>query len=235
MSKILKSLFIIVIINCLLSCKSSTDINDNKNPELKEENNELDYELENINDKQKEEKIQIEFIIDNESYIVKIDKGNRINIDLIPFIYENDEFELYYDDKFLKMYDNNVIYENTKLFVKRYNFTTVNFDVEFIRYINTSVKPYSSFLGIYYDKEEIEEIIYRFNNIKCKKIHMEKEEFENLCRDDNRYIVNIIYYEENREKIVINPDGSFYYFNGEYYISKIDLIDVDYFEMLSRK
>lgn len=70
------------------------------------------------NESEKEEKVNINFIIDGESHIVEIDKGISIRKDIIPLNNKEDVVEVYYDEDMEKEYDGNVLNEDTKMYVK---------------------------------------------------------------------------------------------------------------------
>ena len=68
---------------------------------------------------EEKEKINIDFIIDGKSHLVEIDKGTSISKDIIPL--SNDEevvVELYYDENMENEYDNKVLNEDSKMYVK---------------------------------------------------------------------------------------------------------------------
>lgn len=104
----------------------------------------------------------------------------------------------------------------------------VFFDVNAIRFINVTVNPESSWLGIISDKETIEEIALQFNGIRCRKINITN--FEILEEEANAYVINIFDYNGNNEKIIINADGSFYYYNGSLYLSNVSGIEFNKFK-----
>ena len=67
---------------------------------------------------EKEEKINIDFIINGKSYLVEIDKGTLISKDIIPLSNEEEVVELYYDENMENEYDSKVLNEDSKMYVK---------------------------------------------------------------------------------------------------------------------
>lgn len=55
---------------------------------------------------EKEEKINIDFIIDGKSHLVEIDKGTSISNDMIPLSNEEEVIGLYYDENMMNKYVN---------------------------------------------------------------------------------------------------------------------------------
>ena len=67
---------------------------------------------------EKEEKINIDFIIDGKSHLVEIDKGTSISNDMIPLSNEEEVIGLYYDENMMNKYVNELVEQNIKLYVK---------------------------------------------------------------------------------------------------------------------
>ena len=63
-------------------------------------------------------KVIVEFIIDDVSYNVEIDKGSKLVKDMVPITVNNENIELYYDDNFTNNYGNEQIESNIKIYVK---------------------------------------------------------------------------------------------------------------------
>lgn len=67
---------------------------------------------------EKEEKINIDFIIDGKSYLVEIDKGTSISKDIIPLSDEEEVIKLFYDENMENEYDGKALNEDSKMYVK---------------------------------------------------------------------------------------------------------------------
>ncbi|MBQ4570313.1 MAG: hypothetical protein IJB21_01300 [Bacilli bacterium] len=65
-----------------------------------------------------QDKIKVKFIFEDESYIVEIEKGTSINKDIIPLKNMKEDIELYYDEMYENIYNNNKIYTDMTIYVK---------------------------------------------------------------------------------------------------------------------
>lgn len=68
---------------------------------------------------EKEDKINIDFIIDGKSHLVEIDKGTSISKDIIPLSNDEEVVELYYDENMENEYDDEKIEDDIKIYVKK--------------------------------------------------------------------------------------------------------------------
>lgn len=68
---------------------------------------------------EKEDKINIDFIIDGKSYLVEIDKGTSLSRDIIPLSNDEEVVELYYDENMKNKYNDEKIENDIKIFVKK--------------------------------------------------------------------------------------------------------------------
>lgn len=178
-----------------------------------------------------QDKVNIDFIIDGESHLVQIEKGSTISKDIVPLSNKEKDVELYLDENMENKYDNGPLNGDVKIYVEQQSQELIiNFQIDLIKYINVTVNPSSSSLGIIFDKGKIEEKISQFNNIICKRILLNQSEFEKIEKEENKYVINVFGYNNNSEKIIINNDGSFYYYNGSYYISNTNIIDFNNFK-----
>ena len=142
---------------------------------------------------EKEDKINIEFIIDGKSHLIEIDKGTSISKDIIPLSNEEEVVELYYDENMEKEYDDEIINDDLIIYVKKLSGEIIiNFQLNLIEYINVSVNPQSAHSGIISGKEKIEEIIFKFNDICCEKVDL--IELQNLEKEEGVFIINIFYF-----------------------------------------
>lgn len=65
-----------------------------------------------------QDKINVDFIIDNKSHLVVIDKGTSISKDIIPLSNDEEVVELYYDENMENKYDDSILNEDSKMYVK---------------------------------------------------------------------------------------------------------------------
>ncbi len=65
-----------------------------------------------------QDKINIDFIIEGKSYLVEINKGTSINNEIIPLSNKIKIIELYYDEDMKNKYDDSILNEDTKIYVK---------------------------------------------------------------------------------------------------------------------
>lgn len=89
---------------------------------------------------EKEEKINIDFIIDGKSHLVEINKGTSISKDIIPLSNEEEVVELYYDENMENEYDNKVLNEDSKMYVKNMGEEKLYNEV-CEAYLNKFIKP----------------------------------------------------------------------------------------------
>lgn len=89
---------------------------------------------------EKEEKINIDFIINGKSYLVEIDKGTLISKDIIPLSNEEEVVELYYDENMENEYDSKVLNEDSKMYVKNMGEEKLYNEV-CEAYLNKFIKP----------------------------------------------------------------------------------------------
>ena len=89
---------------------------------------------------EKEEKVNIDFIIDGKSYLVKIDKGTSISKDKIPLSTEEEVVQLYYDENMENEYDDEIINEDSKMYVKNMGEEKLYNEV-CEAYLNEFIKP----------------------------------------------------------------------------------------------
>lgn len=87
-----------------------------------------------------QEKINIDFIIDGKSHLVKIDKGTSIVKDLIPLSNDEEIIELYYDENMENEYDGKVLNEDSKMYVKNMGEEKLYNEV-CEAYLNEFIKP----------------------------------------------------------------------------------------------
>ncbi|MCI6716812.1 MAG: hypothetical protein MR485_04900 [Mollicutes bacterium] len=66
------------------------------------------------------EKVNVNFIIDDNTILVQLDKGSVITKDIVPLTKENKqtEIKLYYDEKYEKEYNNEKIESDITIYVK---------------------------------------------------------------------------------------------------------------------
>lgn len=89
---------------------------------------------------EKEEKINIDFIIDGKSHLVEINKGTSISKDIIPLINEEEVVELYYDENMENEYVGKVLNEDSKMYVKNMGEEKLYNEV-CEAYLNKFIKP----------------------------------------------------------------------------------------------
>lgn len=89
---------------------------------------------------EKEEKINIDFIIDGKSHLVEINKGTSISKDIIPLSNEEEVVELYYDENMENEYDGKVLNEDSKMYVKNMGEEKLYNEV-CEAYLNKFIKP----------------------------------------------------------------------------------------------
>ena len=89
---------------------------------------------------EKEEKINIDFIINGKSYLVEIDKGTLISKDIIPLSNEEEVVELYYYENMENEYDSKVLNEDSKMYVKNMGEEKLYNEV-CEAYLNKFIKP----------------------------------------------------------------------------------------------
>ena len=89
---------------------------------------------------EKEEKINIDFIIDGKSHLVEINKGTSISKDIIPLSNEEEVVELYYDENMENEYDGKVLNEDSKMYVKNMGEEKLYNEV-CEAYLNEFIKP----------------------------------------------------------------------------------------------
>lgn len=136
---------------------------------------------------EKEEKINIDFIIDGKSHLVEINKGTSISKDIIPLSNEEEVVELYYDENMENEYVGKVLNEDSKMYVKNmgeeklYNEVCEAYLNKFIKPIreNSTVEDVWVFeyLGTYGDSY-VAVILDRQNCLFTEQEHMMK--IENL-------------------------------------------------------
>jgi len=89
---------------------------------------------------EKEEKINIDFIIDGKSHLVEINKGTSISKDIIPLSNEEEVVELYYDENMENEYVGKVLNEDSKMYVKNMGEEKLYNEV-CEAYLNKFIKP----------------------------------------------------------------------------------------------
>lgn len=89
---------------------------------------------------EKEEKINIDFIIDGKSHLVEINKGTSISKDIIPLSNEEEVVELYYDENMENEYVGKVLNEDSKMYVKNMGEEKLYNEV-CETYLNKFIKP----------------------------------------------------------------------------------------------
>lgn len=65
--------------------------------------------------------VKIEFIIDGESKFVETNKGSTINDSIVPISNKEKPVALFYDESFSNIYNNEIINEDTKLYVRKFD------------------------------------------------------------------------------------------------------------------
>lgn len=68
---------------------------------------------------EKDDKININFIIEGKSYVVEIDKGTSISKDIIPLNNGDEVIELYYDEKMENKYNKEIINNDLIIYVNK--------------------------------------------------------------------------------------------------------------------
>ena len=130
-----------------------------------------------------QERININFIVYGESYLVEIDKGNSISKDIIPIGNNKEVIELYYDEAFTYKYDNEKIYNNITIYIKQMAENNLSKEIE------TKIKE--SYILNFCDKEtKINEIIVEryYGNYNGFEVILIKE----LYKGDNGWDRDII-------------------------------------------
>lgn len=89
---------------------------------------------------EKEEKINIDFIVDGKSHLVEINKGTSISKDIIPLSNEEEVVELYYDENMENEYVGKVLNEDSKMYVKNMGEEKLYNEV-CEAYLNKFIKP----------------------------------------------------------------------------------------------
>lgn len=111
-------------------------------------------------------KVNVNFILDGTNNIVKIKKDSVIENDIIPYSSDN-SFELYYDEYFDEKYNNDIISDDTDIYVKEiyinkiYVKVVVNYEKQNIIIDKNSSFTFEDlpeqykniFIGCYYDSD----------------------------------------------------------------------------------
>lgn len=90
------------------------------------------------------EKVNVNFIIDDNAVLVQLDKGSVITKDVVPLTKENKqtEIKLYYDEKYEKEYNNEKIESDITIYVKLNAEDDINMVNEVCKaYFNKFIKP----------------------------------------------------------------------------------------------
>lgn len=149
-------------------------------------------------------KVIVEFIIDDASYNVEIDKGSKLVKDMVPITVNNENIELYYNDNYTNNYDDEQIESNIKIYVK-----IVKEDLEITKIYNL-VEIYEKKLVSIEDIRTIYE-----NYIKYNKGEYTEKIPEDVEQEIIKYLKNTASYDDNDEVKV----GVFYgVINGYYFI-----------------
>ena len=151
-----------------------------------------------------DKKLIVEFIIEDVTHNVEIDKGSKLVKDMVPITVNNENIELYYDDNFTNNYGNEQIESNIKIYVK-----IVKEDLEITKIYNL-VEIYEKKLVSIEDIRTIYE-----NYIKYNKGEYTEKIPEDVEQEIIKYLKNTASYDDNDEVKV----GVFYgVINGYYFI-----------------
>ncbi len=77
------------------------------------------------------EKVKVNFIIDDISNVIEIEKGAKITNDLIPVDdFDEYEYDLYYDYKYKNKYNDEEINKDIDIYIKKIEKVTIEFIYE---------------------------------------------------------------------------------------------------------
>ena len=175
---------------------------------------------------EKEEKVNIDFIIDGKSHLVEIDKGTSISKDIIPLSNEEEVVELYYDENMENEYDGKVLNEDFIIYVK----TDIKINDDMIKEIKS--KYVSEYLLKYNDNASIDEVhIDKFygvyNNAYVLIMSNDYVEYLNVITDE--VVLNYRFKYPNNNVIKVYYDDSFYTLTSAYLnniLSKDDITHI---------
>ena len=141
-----------------------------------------------------DEKVIVEFIIEDISHNVEIDKGSKLVEEMVPIKVKNESIELYYDKNFTNNYADEQIEWNITIYVK-----IVKNDLEITK-IYSLVEIYEKKLVSIDDIKTIHENYIKYNNGEyTEKIPVEVEQevinyFKSAVSDDyNEVKVGVFY------------------------------------------
>ncbi len=101
---------------------------------------------------ERQEKVNVDFIIDGESHLVEIDKGTSISKEIIPLTNKEEVVELYYDENMENEYNNEPLNEDIKMYVK----TDIKINKDVMKKIKS--KYVSEYLLKYNENASIDEV-----------------------------------------------------------------------------
>lgn len=174
---------------------------------------------------EKDDKININFIIEGKSYVVEIDKGTSISKDIIP-LNNDDVIELYYDEKMEKEYDGNAINKDLKMYVK----TDIKISEDTIKkikskYVNEYLIKYNENATI--DEVHIEKFYGVYNNAYVLMMSNDYVDYLDVITDE--VIFNYRFKYPNNNVIKVFHDDSFYTLTSAYLnniLSKDDIAHI---------
>ena len=173
-----------------------------------------------------QEKINIDFIIDGKSHLVKIDKGTSIVKDLIPLSNDEEIIELYYDENMENEYDGKVLNEDCKIYIK----TDIKINDDMIKRIKS--KYVSEYLLKYNDNASIDEVhIDKFYGVynNAYVLIMSNDYVEYLDVITDEVVLNYRFKYPNNNVIKVYYDDSFYTLTSAYLnniLSKDDITHI---------
>lgn len=172
-----------------------------------------------------QKKINVNFVFEENHYILQIEKGSSINKDIYFFAEEIESIELYYDKEYIGKYDGENIYKDITIYVKKTG--CLNEEIEMALKKSYILNFCNNEIGI----EEIQIEKY-YGNYKDNIVVLIKE----LNKGDSGMIKEVIiddivfrYPFENRE-ILLWTREEFLPLKEAYeigLISKIDLVEIN--------